>query len=61
LRIDATSNDLYLAKISKIMERNENRKKLNFEVLKLEQTKNIEKQKLENMFSDKMNAINKDF
>lgn len=43
------------------MERNENRKKLNFEVLKLEQTKNIEKQKLENMFSDKMNAINKDF
>lgn len=36
LRIEQTSNDLFLAKISKIMEKNELKKKLQFEVVKLE-------------------------
>ena len=36
MRIDQTSNDLFLAKISKIMEKNELKKKLSFEVVKLE-------------------------
>lgn len=41
-RIEQTSNDLFLAKVSKIMEKNELKKKLSFEVVKLEQTKKIE-------------------
>ncbi|EAR86922.2 WD domain, G-beta repeat protein (macronuclear) [Tetrahymena thermophila SB210] len=61
LRIEQTSNDLFLAKISKIMEKNELKKKLQFEVVKLEQTKKIETQKLDNMYKQKMDAINKDF
>ena len=36
MRIDQTSYDLFLAKISKIMEKNELKKKLSFEVVKLE-------------------------
>lgn len=36
LRIEQPSNDLFLAKISKIMEKNELKKKLSFEVVKLE-------------------------
>ncbi len=34
--IEQTANDLFLAKISKIIEKNEQKKKLSFEVVKLE-------------------------
>lgn len=41
------------------MEKNELKKKLQFEVVKLEQTKKIETQKLDNMYKQKIDAINK--
>ncbi|KRX00640.1 WD40-repeat-containing domain [Pseudocohnilembus persalinus] len=60
-RIDQTNNDLFLAKISKIIQKNEQKYELSKQVVRLEQDKKFEIQNIDARYRKKVAQINSEF